>query len=238
MPRTKLTRQIRNSPQTGRRPADVARASVQIFIVASVNAIDSFAARRSNEAEVAGTLDDEGRSRIATAAITILRPIEQVYAFLHDFSNFPLFMAQLDSVVTDGNGRSRWRLRMLGGRALEWDAELVEDRPGELLAWRSVDGAELDTRGVIRLIPALGGRGTEVHVDFRYSMPSKGLGVLLATILGMAPGQRTRGDLRRLKQLLEAGEIVHSDASIHLLMHAAQPPTDQFVHGRLAGEAA
>ena len=237
MPRIRIIERIRNSPQPERRPGDVPRASWQIFIVASVNAIDSFAARRPYESEMAGILDDEGRSRTSTASITILRPIDEVYEFLRNLANFPLFMTQLRSAQAQGNGRFRWRLRLLGGRTLDWDVELVEDRPGELLAWRSVDGAELDSRGVIRLAPAPGGRGTEVHFDVQYSAPGLGLGVLLARMLGMAPGQRTRGDLRRLKQLLEAGELVHSDASIHRLMHAAQPPTDVFVHG-LAGEAA
>lgn len=222
----------------GRRPADVARASVQIFIVAGVNAIDSFAARRTTDAEVAGVLDDEGRSRVGTAVTTIHASIEQTYAFLRDFSNYPLFMNHLDSVVPQGDGRSRWRLRMPGGRIVEWDAELIDERPGELLAWRSVTGAAIDSRGSIRLLPAPGGRGTEVHLDIRYSAPARGFAVLLATVLGMAPGQRAKGDLRRLKQLLETGEIVHSDASIHRLMHAAQPPTDEFVQRHVTGEAA
>lgn len=223
--------------RNGRRPADVARASVQILIITSVRAIDSFAARRSNDLAVAGILDDEGRSRTAMAATTIFRPIEEVYGFLHDFCNLPRFMTHLDSVVTCGGGRSRWRTRILG-RALEWETEMVEDRPGELLAWRSVPDAALDHRGVIRLSPAPGGRGTEVHIDIRYSARGKGLGVLIATMLGVAPGHRAQGELRRLKQLLEAGEIIHSDASIHRLPHAAVPPSDRFMQHHATGEAA
>src|SRR5690606_11066302 len=230
MPRIKLIPNIPNlQRRNGRRAGDVARASMSIFVVASVNAIDSFAARRSTDAEIAGVIDDEGRHRTATAVTTIGLPIDDVYAFLRDFSNFPRFMTHLDSVAEQGDGRAHWRLRLPGGRTLEWDTELIEERIGELFAWRSVADAQVDNRGVIRLIPAPGGRGTEVHFDIRYTAPTGGFGVLIATLLGMAPGQRVEGDLLRLKQLLETGEIVHSDASIHRLMHAAQPPTDQFV---------
>ncbi|MFO7565135.1 MAG: SRPBCC family protein [Enhygromyxa sp.] len=239
MPRIKLIETLtKGSQRDGRRPGDVARASVQIFIVASVNAFDSFVARRPSNPEFAGMLDDEGRKQTSTAAITIQRPLEQVYAFLRDFGNFPLFMTHLDSVVPLGDGRSRWRLRLFGGRMLEWEVELVEDRPGEVLAWRSVSGAPLDSRGIIRLLPAPGGRGTQVHVDIHYSTPARGWGRLVAKILGVAPGQRSKAELRRLKQLLETGEITRSDASVHRLMHAAQPPGEDFVHDILAGEAA
>jgi uncharacterized membrane protein len=232
--------QIRNNQGTGnsaaRRPGDVLRASVQIFLVSSVNAFDSFVARRRSGAEVAGMLDDEGRVQNSTAATTIQRPIEEVYAFLQDFRNFPLFMKHLDSVVTQGNGRSRWRLRLFTGRTLEWDVVLIEDQPGELLSWRSIPGAEIDTRGVIRLAPAPGGRGTEVHAAVRFKA-GKGLALLLANMLGVAPGQRLDADLRRLKALLETGEVVKSDASMYSMIRAEQPLSERFMHD-VAGEAA
>ena len=62
--------------------------------------------------------------------------------------------------------------------------------------------------------------------------------MLFARLLNIAPGQQAKADLRRLKQLLENGEIVHSDASIHRLMHAAQPPTEEFLQDRATEEAA
>jgi hypothetical protein len=62
--------------------------------------------------------------------------------------------------------------------------------------------------------------------------------MVVAKLLGLAPGQQAKADLRRLKQVLETGEIVNSDASIHRLMHAAQPPTDEFVERQTTGEAA
>lgn len=245
MPRSKstsgsITPRLRDILRTRSRRREAARGGVMVFIVSGVKELDAFTARRATEAEfgAVGVLDDEGRVRTATAAITILRPIDQVYAFVREFYNFPRFMAHLDSVETHGDGRSRWRLRMIGGKTFEWDAELIDDRPGELVAWRSLPGGDLDNRGTIRFLPAPGGRGTEVHADIRYTARAGGLNVLFAKLLNIAPGQQAQADLRRLKQLLETGEIVHSDASIHRLMHAAQPPTDEFVQAQSITEEA
>jgi uncharacterized membrane protein len=225
---------------TSSRQRPVARGGVMVFIISSVKELDAYTARRATESEfgAVGVLDDEGRVRTATAAVTIQRPIEQVYAFVRDFYNFPRFMAHLDSVEPHGDGRSRWRMRVIGGKTFEWDVELVDDRPGELVAWRSLPGGDLDNRGTIRFLPAPGGRGTEVHADIRYTARAGGPNVLFAKLLNIAPGQQAQADLRRLKQLLEAGEIVHSDASIHRLMHAAQPPSDEFVEAQTSTEEA
>lgn len=246
MPRSKYQADVprprfRDQLRIGARRSDVARGGVMVFIVSGLKELDAFTARRLTESELGavGVLDDEGRIRTATATITIQRPIEQVYGFVRDFYNFPRFMAHLDSVETHGDGRSRWRLRMIIGKTLEWDVEVVDDRPGELVAWRSLPGGDIDNHGTIRFLPAPGGRGTEVHTDIRYIARAGGLNMLLARLLNIAPGQRAKADLRRLKQLLETGEVVHSDASIHRLMHAAQPPTNEFLFGQpLAEEAA
>lgn len=224
----------------GTRERDGARASVTVFLVSGINAIDTFAARRSSEPSQRAALevDEAEGARTVTAVTTIRRPVEVVYEFFRDLRNFPRFMAHLDSVEPRGPGRSRWRMRGVGGRTFDWEAEIIEERPGQLLAWRSLPGADVDNRGAVRFVAAPGGRGTEVHADIQYAAPAGALGVLVATLLGFEPGQQARGDLRRLKQVLETGEVVHSDASIHRFMHAAQPPTEEFVNQHAAGEAA
>jgi hypothetical protein len=44
--------------------------------------------------------------------------------------------------------------------------------------------------------------------------------------MGREPSQQVDGDLRRLKQVLETGEVVHSDSSIHRGPHPARPPEE------------
>jgi hypothetical protein len=63
-----------------------------------------------------------------------------------------------------------------------------------------------------------------VHVELEYEPPGGKLGSIVAKLFGEEPGQQVAGDLRRFKQVIEVGEVVNSDASIHRGMHAARPP--------------
>ena len=101
-----------------------------------------------------------------------------------------------------------------GGTTAEWDAEVVDDIPGRMIAWRSLEGAEVDNSGSVRFERAAGGRGTVVNVELRYNPPAGAFGAMFAKLFGQDPGQQIAHDLRSLKQILEIGEAVNSDASI------------------------
>jgi uncharacterized membrane protein len=147
-------------------------------------------------------------------ALTVRRPREEVYRFWRDFENLPRFMSHLESVEVTGDRRSHWRAKAPAGAPVEWDAELVEDRPNELIAWRSLEGAQVSNSGFVRFQDAPGDRGTEVQVALRYDPPAGPLGRLVAKLFGDEPHQQVASDLRRFKQVMELGEVVVSDASI------------------------
>jgi uncharacterized membrane protein len=149
----------------------------------------------------------------ATASITICRPPVEVYEAWRDLSRLPTFMQHLESVEMLGDGRSRWRANGPGGRTIEWEADVTDERPAELIAWRSVEGADVRNEGAVRFRPAPGDRGTEVHVDLRYDLPGGALGVAVATLAGEEPRQQLRDDLRRFKQVMEVGSVVRSEGS-------------------------
>ena len=161
-----------------------------------------------------------------TETITIRRPRQEVYGFWHNFENLPRFMAHLESVQVLDNNRSHWKAKAPAGTTVEWDAETIEDRPDELISWRSLPDATVPNSGSVRFKDAPGDRGTEVQVELRYQPPGGKIGALLAKLFGEEPQQQVKGDLRRFKQVMETGEIVHSDSSIHTGMHPAQPPRD------------
>jgi uncharacterized membrane protein len=156
--------------------------------------------------------------------ITVNRPPEEVYRFWRHFPNLPRFMEHLEAVEVIGDGRSRWTARGPAGTKAEWEAETAEIRPGELIAWRSVPGSAVDTSGVVRFKPAPGGRGTEVRVELRYDPPAGPIGKAVARLFGQAPQQQVASDLRRLKQVLETGQIIASEATLHGRPHPAHPP--------------
>jgi uncharacterized membrane protein len=149
-----------------------------------------------------------------TKAITINKPADEIYQFWRDFSNLPRFMGNLRAVHTTGDQRSHWVAEGPGGRTFEWNAEVTEDRPNELIAWRSVEPSEVHTSGRVQFRPAPDGRGTEVIVDLEYQAPGGPLGRKLAQLMGKEPGQMVGGDLRRLKQVLETGEVIRSEATL------------------------
>lgn len=147
----------------------------------------------------------DGEPIQARKAITINRPPEELYRFWRDFRNLPRFMRNLQSVRDLGGGRSHWVVSGPGGARVEWDAEIMQDRPNDLIAWRSLEGADVDNWGSVRFRKAP--RGTEVHVDISYSPPGGKLGSIAAWLTGKDPGQQVQEDLRRLKQVIETGEI-------------------------------
>jgi uncharacterized membrane protein len=156
------------------------------------------------------------------ATITIRRPREEVYAFWRDFKNVPRFMRHISS-VTEANGRTTWEAHASFGPSLSWEAQIISDRPGEEILWRSADQALLANHGAVYFRNAPGGRGTEVHVHIGFEPPLGALGEAVGKLLRALPREQLTADLRRLKQLLELGEIVQSDASIHRGPHPAQP---------------
>ena len=109
-------------------------------------------------------------------------------------------MPHLQSVAELGDKRSRWIARGPVGVTVEWDAELVADEPGRLIAWRSIEGGDVDNAGSVRFAPAPGDRGTEVKVRLSYAPPAGRLGDVVATIFGRGADRQIREDLRRFKQ--------------------------------------
>ncbi|HWK50369.1 MAG TPA: SRPBCC family protein, partial [Steroidobacter sp.] len=103
--------------------------------------------------------------------------------------------------------RSEWSARMPGGVQLRWQAEIVEDQPGRLLSWRTIAGSEINHVGSVRFEPAPDGDGAQIRVEVYYGMPGGAAAVKAAELVSMAPEAMVSADLRRLKQLIETGEI-------------------------------
>ena len=216
------------------RRAKVGRLVAATAVVAGVTAIDALSAVRQTRST---TLSRIGAPIHVLRTITINRDPREVYEFWRDLRNLPRFMAHLQSVEVAGE-RSTWRAKGPAGVAISWDAEVVSDRPGEHIAWRSVDGTtRVPNRGVVRFSKAPGERGTEVRVELKYEPPGGALGAAVAKLFGEEPSQQIDGDLRRLKQVLETGEVLQSDASIHHGPHPARPARDdEPVHLKGAAE--
>ena len=140
-------------------------------------------------------------------SITINRSPEELYMFWRDFKNLPRFMVNLESVSDLGGNRSHWIAIGPAGKRVEWDAEIYNEKQNELIAWRSLPGSDVTNAGSVNFVKAPGGRGTYVRVTFNYNPPGGKPAALLAKLLGLEPGQMVEQNLKRLKQLFEAGVI-------------------------------
>jgi uncharacterized membrane protein len=143
--------------------------------------------------------------------ITINKPLHEVYAFWRELGNLPRFMNHLLEVTESGEGRSRWTAKGPAGSQVTWEAEIIKERPDELIAWRSLPGATVENSGVVRFQAATGGRGTVVRVELHYHPPGGAAGATIAKLFGEAPEKQIPMDLLRVKQLLETGEIPRTD---------------------------
>ena len=149
-----------------------------------------------------------GRQRCEVIkSMTINRPIGELFAFWRDLRNLPRFMSHLTSVEVLSDKRSRWKAKGPGGLPVEWEAEIVNEKVDALIAWQSCDGSSVANWGVVRFSPAPGGRGTEISVQLEYEPIGGSTGVALAKLFGEEPSQQIEEDLRRFKQIMEAGEI-------------------------------
>jgi uncharacterized membrane protein len=140
-------------------------------------------------------------------ALTVNRPRNEVYRYWRQLSNLPLFMKHLVEVTVENELQSQWKMRLPGDvGTIEWKAVVVEDKPDELLAWRSVEGSDIDTTGEIIFKDAPGDRGTEVHATICYRAPAGALGKIAGKLFRKGFEIQVRQDLRRFKQMLETGE--------------------------------
>ena len=140
-----------------------------------------------------------------THAVTILKPVSELYAYWRDFTNLPRIMDHLNSVTVDGLN-SHWEAKAPLGTSVAWDAEIINDIPNEVIAWRSLPGADVDNAGAVTFKPGPVGRGTVVRVDISYAPPAGKPGAVIAKLLGEEPTKQLDDDLRHFKNIMETGE--------------------------------
>jgi uncharacterized membrane protein len=158
---------------------------------------------------VDGLVEGQGDAVLARA-VTINRPAAELYEYWRNFANLPTFMDNVVSITPSGGGEvTHWVVKAPGGRTVEWNARLTEDRPGELLAWTSEPGADVPNSGRVEFREA-GARGTVVTATIAYDPPGGAIGKLIAKMFQREPAIQARRDLRRFKQLMETGEIATS----------------------------
>ncbi|HEX2721711.1 MAG TPA: SRPBCC family protein [Gemmatimonadaceae bacterium] len=217
---------------------DHTRLRMATAAVIGVTALDLVDSVRLTSEKAAATGHDEGSftipnenvdgTRMLSAAIRVNRPVEEVFEFWKNPSNYPLFMSQMESVRVTGTGRSHWKVKAPAGFSVEWDAELMTELANEMISWRATDDARMENVSTVRFEEAPRGRGTIVRIEVEFKPKAGPLGNKLAHLFRSIPKTQMANDLRRFKQVIEVGEILKSDATaVPALMQAAQPPEEK-----------
>jgi uncharacterized membrane protein len=141
-------------------------------------------------------------------SVTINRPVLEVYRFWRNFENLPRFMDHLESVTVIDDARSHWVAKGPAGTKVEWDAVIHNEVDDELIAWRSLPGAEVNNAGSVHFTPTPDGTGTDVRVVLSYEPPAGMVGVAVAKLLGEEPSKQVADDLRRFKQVMDSGDVL------------------------------
>ena len=143
---------------------------------------------------------------IVEESVVINRPISELYRFWRNLENLPRFMSHLESVERITDTLSRWRATAPAGTTVEWNAEIINEVPDQVIGWKSIEGSDVVSAGSVNFDEAAGGRGTRVQVRLQYSPPGGKVGDAVARLLGSDAATQIRQDLQRFKQLVESGQ--------------------------------
>ena len=179
----------------------------------------AFAAFLSNRHE--GKYDDapdraarknQGDLELVGRTVTIRKPRAELYAFWRDFSKLPGFMENLEDVrtVAGKTDQSVWTIKALAGQTVCIESKITEDIENEKIAWASLEGSDIETKGEVTFTDAPGDRGTRVSLIIEYAPPAGELGKVIAQAFLKEPKIQARHDLKRFKMLMETGEVATS----------------------------
>lgn len=154
-------------------------------------------------AEESGVPGEQGFHLMKSVDISGRSPA-QVFQYWRNFENLPVFMPHLQAVTVTGDRTSHWVVEGPAGTSVEWDAEIINEHPDEMIAWQTLPGAQVKSAGSVRFHPIDDGSGTRVTVNLEFDPPAGKLGAVVARIFGESPGQQLDEDLSRFRQLVES----------------------------------
>jgi uncharacterized membrane protein len=140
-------------------------------------------------------------------SVEVRRSPMELYHFWHQLTNLPEIMPHVISVTLQ-DSRSHWVVAGPAGKQVEWDAEFINEKPGELISWQSLPGSQVQSAGSVRFDPIGDGQSTRVRVVLEYLPPAGKAGAFVARLLGSSPEQQLETDLQRFKEKMESGSSV------------------------------
>jgi uncharacterized membrane protein len=132
-----------------------------------------------------------------TEHVDVAVPVRTAYNQWTQFEEFPRFMEGVEQVRQLDDKRLHWRAK-IAGKDEEWNAEITEQVPDQLVSWRSTSGAPND--GVVSF-EQVAPNVTRVTLQLDYE--PEGLVENVGSALGVV-SRRVEGDLERFKEFVES----------------------------------
>ncbi|MFC4144889.1 cyclase [Micromonospora mangrovi] len=148
--------------------------------------------------------DRTGGWYVVHRAITVDRPVDAVIGFWTDRERLDRALAEWATLEQLDDNRWRCVASDPAGGGTEWRAELTVDGPGRF-SWRVTDGP-VAQQGRVELVPAPQDRGTEIRAELRWR--SGPVRRTLGLTTGRDPDLGLRTALRRIKSLIETGQVI------------------------------
>jgi uncharacterized membrane protein len=142
------------------------------------------------------------RGTRAEHSVEVFCSTDVLYSFWRDLEKLPRIMPHVQSVSMIDEKRSHWSVKGPTGQSLEWDAEIINDEEGRMIAWQTVPGAMVRHAGSVWFEPADNG-ATRVKVAMEFDPPAGKIGAAIAEMLGDFPQKQLEEDLTRFKQFAE-----------------------------------
>jgi uncharacterized membrane protein len=144
-------------------------------------------------------------------SVTVHRSPEELYTFWRDPLNLPRLFEFVESVEMLSHTRAHWRVRGPAGSTIAWDAEIINEIPNELLAWKSVGDADIPNAGSLHFRTAPEGDATDFRLVLEYQPPAGHLGAWIAKVVAENPDVQVRHALRRFKEIVESGDVAMAE---------------------------
>jgi uncharacterized membrane protein len=144
--------------------------------------------------------------------VTIDAPVRTLFELWRDPSNLPQLLPDVERVDVLDDRRSHWVVQGPAASVLEWDAEIINEVPFEIIGWRSLPGADVASAGSVRFRSA-GVNRTQITVTMQYAPLAGRAGATAAWLTGYGVAGRVREALKQLKQQFEGQRGRSSEAS-------------------------
>lgn len=143
----------------------------------------------------------------ASAVTTVQRSPEELYQEWRTLGPLHRILDDMVMVEVLNEERSRWAVKGPGGAMYKWEAVIIKDEPGRVIAWKTVGDPDVVMAGSVRFIPQPAGRGTTVKVIVEYVPPAGKVGDRIGKFIGEDARTKIRGALHRFRQVMETGEV-------------------------------